>query len=157
MLENEDYFDGAELIEDLNFNWSVNILESYGEDSQTIPGKMDAVVSIWEELRFHANLNPELFNEDGSLMDAARDALMVVLQSRYGAESVEFDSSGENEEFVTFEVVLSGIDEYTSAEELSDRLWNDTPLVNIHNEVDPGTFGSPYLFGSLLTNQMDKG
>lgn len=157
MLSQDDYFDGRELgLDELNPRISVNISEIEGE-----PSKVLAVVEVSEDLRFHSELDqkypsdPAMFAADGTLTPEAYEALERLLKGRYNAEYLQENTEVEGEPWISFEIALE-VPAETSAEALGSLIWEGTALVQFHNEADPGTFGSPYLFGTLLHDEMQK-
>ena len=153
MLAQDDYFDGRELgLDELNPRISVNISEIEGE-----PSKVLAVIEVSEDLRFHSELeekypsDPAVFAADGSLTEEAYQTLEGILKERYNAEDLQENTEVEGEPWISFEMTLE-VPADTSAEDLGTLIWEGTALVQFHNEADPGTFGSPYLFGTLISD-----
>lgn len=158
-LEPGEYFDAVDLgLDSLGPYVTVNI-----SDTVERPGYRTAVVTVQEPLRFHHEydrLNTEepsrLFNVTDSgridLTDAAREAMERVIHSRYGGE--DFAEDGDDDDaFITFDLVLEVADD-TTPDALSEAIWERTKLVQFANEADPGTFGSEYLFGTILADTM---
>lgn len=153
MLEQDDYFDARELgLDELNPRISVNISELDDD-----PDNVLAVVEVSEDLRFHSELEakypsePRVFNSDGTLTGEAYETLEGILRSRYKAEYLQENTEVEGEPWISFELVLK-VPADTNAEDLGTLIWEGTALVQFHNEADPGTFGSPYLFGTLISD-----
>ena len=153
MLAQDDYFDGRELgLDELNPRISVNISEIEGE-----PSKVLAVIEVSEDLRFHSELEakypsePRVFAADGTLTEEAYETLEGILKERYNAEYLQENTEVEGEPWISFEMALE-VPADTSAEDLGGLIWEQTALVQFHNEADPGTFGSPYLFGTLISD-----
>lgn len=153
MLAQDDYFDGRELgLDELNPRISVNISEIEGE-----PSKVLAVVEVSEDLRFHSELeakypsDPRVFAPDGSLTEEAYQTLEGILKERYNAEYLQENTEVEGEFWISFEMALE-VPADTSPEALGTLIWDETAIVQFHNEADPGTFGSPYLFGTLISD-----
>jgi len=152
MLEQDDYFDARELgLDELNPRISVNISE------HDVPGMVTAVVEVQEDLRFHSELeekypsDPRIFQEDGSLTEDAFNTLSKIIQERYKGVDVQEHGGDFEDRYISFELVLD-VPETTGTEDLGTLIWESTALVQFHNEADPGTFGSPYLFGTLITD-----
>lgn len=157
MLTQDDYFAGSELLDQMNYHFDVNISEIDGD-----PEHVYAYATITEDLRFHSDLDATYGGEqfDGNApTERTQEVLTHLLETRYGAESVEFDHNetvdGE-EWFVRFDIEAVKVPANLDADMLGIKLWEDTPLVKIHNELDPGTFGSQYVFGSLYTQYADR-
>lgn len=153
MLEQDDYFDARDLgLDSLNPRISVNISE-IEED----PSKVLAVIEVCEDLRFHSELEekypsePRVFNSDGTLTAEAYTTLQSILLERYKGEYLIENTEVEGEPWISFEMTLE-VPAETSAEDLGSLIWEKTAIVQFHNEVDPGTFGSPYLFGTLISD-----
>lgn len=163
MLEQGDYFDALNLgLDHLNPYISVNI-----DESETA-GNVVAVIEVLESLEFHreleasmwerihgstgARLETRIFDEDGWLTIEANDAMGDILKQRYGAVDVDLNTS--DDPHIDFTVVLEVPARY-SAEWLGLTIYNHTELVKFHNEADPGTFGTQYLFGTILAEQME--
>lgn len=155
MLEQDDNFTATQLsLELLNPYVSVDISEAYAENGETLTDKVTAVITVTEDLRFHSEYDSkfpdaEVFTEDGMLTEDGFRALEQCLTARYGAENVEFEGETPEDAFIRFELALE-VPANSTLDELSERIWEDTKLVQFHNEADPGTFGSPYLFGSVI-------
>lgn len=154
MLAQDDYFTAVDLgLEELNPFMYCNISEQVDNDGDPT-GKMLAILTVQEDFEFHRNLDREkgdptnqLFNLDGRPTEAVISVLRTLVDARYSGENFELDDSGT--EYFEFEIVLT-VDADTTAEDLGVKFWEETKLVDFHNEADPGTFGSPYLFGSLV-------
>lgn len=162
-LTEDDYFDQVELgLEHLNPWLCVNIIES------ETPGMVYAIVTVQEGLAFHADLDKSAragerlcvmvdtgtvpkFDELGELTDDAYHVLESVIMARYDGENFEvLDSSPA---VISFDIALE-VSETLDAAALGLAIYEGTKLVDFHNEADPGTFGSEYLFGSILTDAM---
>jgi len=161
MLTPEDFFDASDLgLSDLNPRIQVNISE-YTNDGDTHPeGTVSAVIDVSEDFAFHRNLDRELgdkgkqlFAEDDEITDEAEKALEAIISERYNG--VDFTLQEETAEGFTFSIVLD-VPATTTVEELSAKIWEETAVVKFHNEVDPGTFRSPYLFGSLMYEKLEE-
>lgn len=154
MLAQDDYFTATELgLELLNPFISCNISEETDNDGEPT-GKMLAILTVQEDLEFHRDLDREkgnptnqLFNLDGRPTESVISVLRKLVEDRYKGEEFQLDDSGT--EYFEFELVRT-VDADTTAEDLGVKFWEETELVRFHNEADPGTFNSPYLFGSLV-------
>jgi hypothetical protein len=150
----DEYLTAAELgLEELNPYMYCNITEHLDETGQP-DGKLSAVLTVQEDFRFHRDLDREkgnphnqLFNLDGRPTEAVLTVLRNLVDERYHGE--EFDLDEDGTEWFQFDIVLT-VDPETTAEDLGVKFWEYTELVRFHNEADPGTFNSPYLFGSLV-------
>jgi hypothetical protein len=161
MLAQDDNFTAEELgLELMNPYISIDISDAYGEDGQPLQGQVAAIVSVTEDLRFHSDYDkgfPDsaVFTEDGLLTEDGYRALERALESRYGATNVEYEDMLGNAPLAFFRFELSvTVPAETDLEGLSERIWEDTKLVQFHNEADPGTFGSPYLFGTVIAEYL---
>lgn len=144
MLVQDDNFTAAELgLEELNPYIAVNISEDIDEAGEST-GNVYVYVTVGEDYRFHRELDGTLFGEDGRPTEQAEQAMESLLTERYNAESIRFE-----DDFFEFDMVLM-VPATTKMEDLGVKIWEDTDLVKFHNEIDPGTFGSQYLFGSLI-------
>jgi hypothetical protein len=151
MLTDDDFFTSAELgLSDLNTFITCNISEQVDDDGEPT-GKVFAILTVQEDLEFHRNLDREKGNPHNQLFtleDRPTEAVISVLrklvEDRYNGENFQLD-----EEYFEFDIVLT-VDPETSADDLGVKFWEETKLVQFHNEADPGTFGSEYLFGSLM-------
>lgn len=153
MLAQDDYFDARELgLDELNPRISVNISEIEGEPSNVL-----AVIEVCEDLRFHSELEakypsePAVFAADGTLTEEAYETLEGILKERYNAEYLQENTEVEGDAWISFEIALK-VPAETSADDLGELIWEKTAVVQFHNEADPGTFGSPYLFGTLISD-----
>lgn len=153
MLAQDDYFDSSELgLDELNPRISVNISEIEGE-----PSKVLAVIEVSEDLRFHSDLeakypsDPAVFAADGTLTEEAYQTLEGILKERYNAEYLQEHTEVEGEFWISFEIALE-VPADTSPEELGSLIWEKTAVVQFHNEADPGTFGCPYLFSTVIAD-----
>jgi hypothetical protein len=154
MLYSDQYFTATELgLEELNPFISCDIQEET-DDEGNPTGKMNAYLKVLEDLEFHRNLDREQGNPHNQLFtleDRPTESVISVLrklvEDRYKGENFELDDTGT--EYFEFEIVLT-VDPETTPEDLGVKFWEETELVRFHNEADPGTFNSPYLFGSLV-------
>lgn len=156
MLEQEDYFDASELgLEELNQYVNVNISEATDENGDTLPGMVTAVLEVQENLRFHAELDRKypsespIFTAAGELTEDGFRSLERAIEARYKGEYVEMLGDSTEEAYVKFELALT-VPAETTPEELGEKFYDETALVQFHNESDPGTFGTPYLFGTVI-------
>lgn len=148
MLTQDDYFSANALgLEGLNPYIAVNISDEK-DDNDVSTGNVTVYVTVQEDYQFHRELNGEFFCEDGWLNDDAESALDTILTERYEADSVTIE-----EEYFEFDLVLT-LPSTTDPKDLGTKIWEETKLVKFHNEADPGTFGSEYLFGSLLRDAL---
>lgn len=161
MLEQDEFFAAVELgLEDLNPHVYCNITEETDNEGNPT-GKVFAVLTVQEDFAFHRDLDnsveedqeDRMFSEDGQPTEAVLKALQKLVEDRYKGEDFQTDESGS--EWFQFDIVLT-VDPDQEAGELGGEFWERTALVQFHNEADPGTFGSPYLFGSLLHDEMQK-
>lgn len=157
MLKQDDYFEANELgLDELNPRVSVDISE-IEDDSENVL----AVVNVSEDLRFHVELErktpfePPVFDSEGLLTEQAYEALEAVLKDRYNGEYLQEHGDIPEQAWIEFQITLT-VPAGTSAEDLGTLIWEKTELVKFHNEADPGTFGSPYLFGSLIAEAMKE-
>jgi hypothetical protein len=153
MLKQDDYFDASDLgLEELNPRINVNISEVEDDKSKVL-----AVIEVSEDLRFHSELEdkypsePRVFNSDGTLTAEAYETLEGILKERYNAEYLQENTEVKGEPWISFELTLE-VPADTSAEDLGSLIWEKTALVQFHNEADPGTYNSPYMFGTLITD-----
>jgi hypothetical protein len=136
--------------------------------SDTDASKVDVYLHVQESLEFHAEREASLVSEspsawageslmfertgdsehDWTLTELAFQAIQNVLAERYGAEY--FDMAGD---VIAFDIHLS-VDAATEVAELAGIFWQESQIVRFMNESDPGTFGSPYLFGSIMSEAM---
>lgn len=153
-LQQDDYFDAVELgLDELNPFISCNISEETDDDGN-LTGKVLAILTVQEELEFHRNLDREkgdpfnqLFMSNGMTTDAVDKVLVKLIEDRYKGEDLQWDDMAT--EYFQFDIVLT-VDPETTPEDLGLKFYEETELVRFHNEADPGTFGSEYLFGSLI-------
>jgi len=164
MLEQDDYFGADELgLDDLNQYIQINISEKTDDDGNRIDGTVTAVIDVQENLRFHRDLDREkgnpfnqLFDADGMFAPNVYKALETIIRERYKGEDFSADGDVDaDDDFIQFTLVLDVPAETTPAE-LGGKIWEETEIVAFHNESDPGTFGSPYLFGSLIYDELRK-
>lgn len=161
MLNPEDYFDAGDLgLSELNPRISVNISENDDEGNTHPAGTVTAVIEVSEDLKFHADLDkdsglkePALFTKEGELTDEAADALAVILEERYSGIDFTLSDAEGADAYFTFSITLD-LPAETTVEDLGVKIWEETEVVKFHNEVDPGTFGSRYLFGSLMYEKL---
>jgi hypothetical protein len=154
MLEQDDYLISDELgLETLNPFLACNISEETDDEGEPT-GKMLAILTVQDDFRFHRDLDREKGNPHNQLFtleDRPTEAVISVLRNlvdeRYHGENFQLDDTGT--EWFQFDIVLT-VDPETTPEDLGGKFWEDTELVRFHNEADPGTFNSPYLFGSLV-------
>jgi hypothetical protein len=156
MLAQDDYFDAAELgLEELNQYITVNISEAVDANGDTLTGMVTAVLEVQENLKFHADLDRKypsespIFTETGELTEDGFRSLEKAVEARYKGEYVELLGDSTEEAYLKFEIALT-VPAETTPEELGEKFYEDTALVQFHNESDPGTFGSPYLFGTVI-------
>jgi len=162
MLEAEQTFTAEELgLETLNQHLLIQVGPSYDENGMTVDPLKSVYVEVivYEGLAFHRALegtNRQYFDDEGRLTIQALYGLSDLIHSRYGAEdyTVEFEIDGE-EPTVQFSVGLD-VPTDTKVEDLGAILWEKTTLVKFSNEADPGTFGTQYLFGSLLADTIKE-
>lgn len=154
MIYVDEYLTATELgLDELNPYLYCNISEHLDETGQP-DGKLTAVLTVQEDLAFHRNLDVEkgdphnqMFNLDGRPTESVIAVLTKLVEDRYKGEDFQLDEDGT--EWFQFDLVLT-VDPETTPDELGLKFWEDTELIRFHNEADPGTFGSPYLFGSLV-------
>lgn len=153
MLEPEEYFAAIELgLEDLNPFISCNISEDPDNSDKVL-----AILTVQEDYRFHRELDGEYFlgeDEDFAPTPEVESALKKLVEERYKGENFQTDDTGG--EWFQFDLVLS-VDPEQEAGDLGGLFWEETALVQFHNEADPGTYGSPYLFGSLMAEMLKRG
>lgn len=164
MLTQDDFFSAAELgLDELNQYITVNISEKTDDNGNRIDGVVTAVIDVQENLKFHRDLDRskgdphnQLFQEDGLFSEGVYTALETIITERYKGEDFSADGDvGDDEDFIQFTLVLD-VPEETTPAELGNKIWEDTEIVAFHNESDPGTFGSPYLFGSLISDEIER-
>jgi hypothetical protein len=163
MLETDEFYTATEVgLEDLNPYLYINTYGASNEDgTDFLEDKVLAVLTVKEEFEFHRNLDRELgdssnqlFNLDGRPTEAVLSVLRKLVEERYNG--IEFGLDDEDgSEFFEFELTAV-VDRDTTPEALGLIFWESTKLVQFYNEVDPGTFGSPYLFGSLMYDGLEK-
>lgn len=164
MLSQDDYFGADELgLDDLNQYVQINISEKTDDEGNRIDGIVTAVIDVQENLRFHRDLDREkgnpfnqLFQEDGRFSPNVWKALETIITERY--KGVDFSGDGdidEDEDYIQFTIVLD-VPAETTPPELGSQIWEETELIRFHNESDPGTFGTEYLFGSLIYDELRK-
>ena len=105
-------------------------------------------VACSESLAFHREHSPEYFDQDGELTDAAWDALRSLFPERYSADVTEAV-----DDYLRFNVDLE-TDASAPAESIGEVIW--PTLARIANETDPGTFGSEYLFGTIMADALKE-
>lgn len=123
-------------LEDLGFVDTVDLGMDDGDALAWI------TASCSESLAFHREHSPDYFTEDGELTEEAFDALERMFRDRYDAGIYYADA-----EYFRFEIAQCTSGD-SPADDVADVIWR--PLAQIANELDPGTFGSPYVFGSLM-------
>lgn len=139
-----DYFDAKDLgIDD------ANITVDIAEDTDGVT--LTAVINVTEPLAFHASHSPEHFTAEGVLTAEALETLEALISNRYKGEYLEEGGEGD-EAVIRFSIALD-VPASTTEEELGNLIWEKSSLIDFINESDPGTFGSPYLFGTLMTEQ----
>lgn len=110
---------------------------------------------IQESLSFHgeygsAALEMDSTTSEWTLTDEAFKVLPGLISERYNGEG--FDMAGD---VISFELPLT-LPASTKVENVAGLLWEGTKVVQFINESDPGTFGSPYLFGTVMADAMNK-
>lgn len=152
-------FSAAELgLEELNPTISVDVAEMYDDNGNVDPSKFSVQVTVYEDFGFHVSLDRNfpsdspIFEDNGQLTKSAEEALFKILEERYGAEDIEVEYE-DSDPFFRFYLHLE-VPSDTPDEDLGSLIWEKTKLVQFHNESDPGTFGTQYLFGSLIAEQM---
>jgi hypothetical protein len=157
-LFQDQYLSATELgLEDLNQEIQVNISEKYDDEGNVVPGVVTAVIDVREDFRFHRELDRskgdphnQLFGADGEVSPRVTEVLAALVRDRYKGEDFGIDGmTEEDDDFFTFTVYVD-VPEDTTVGDLGLKIWEETELVKFHNECDPGTFGSEYLFGSLI-------
>jgi hypothetical protein len=157
-LYQDQMFSATELgLETLTPYIQVNISEKTDDNGETIPGVVTAVIDVREDLEFHRNLDREkgdpfnqMFAQDGEISPRVTEVLANIIRDRYNGDDFGIDGMTEtSDDFFTFTIYLD-VPAEIDAGRLGEMIWEDTELVKFSNEVDPGTFGSPYLFGSLI-------
>mgnify|MGYP000306517473 CR=1 FL=1 len=111
---------------------------------------------IHEQLQFHgeyAGTSGGMFErtDDGNewqLTDEAFKALSGIISERYDGEN--FDMAGD---VVSFDLSLT-LPAATPIEQVAGLFWEHTKITAFINESDPGTFGSLYLFGSIMEDAL---
>src|SRR4030095_421803 len=154
-------FSAAELgLDELNPTITVDVGECYDDEGNVDASKFSIQVTVYEDFDFHVNLDrkyssePRIFEEDGSLTADAEAALNKLIKERYDGEYLEVEDE-DSDPFFRFQLYVY-VPADTTPEDLGTIIWEKTKLVQFHNEADPGTFGSPYLFGSLITDTMKQ-
>lgn len=162
MLADSDFFTSAELgLTDLNPFITCNISEQVDDDGNAT-GMVFAILTVQEDFAFHRDLDNKYpddyagkyFQEEDADFAPTADveaALHKLIEERYDGENFRLDDTGG--EYFEFDIVLT-VPADTTPEDLGTKFWEDTALVQFHNESDPGTFGSPYLFGSLMSEAL---
>lgn len=165
-------FNAAELgLESLGMVSMVDVSKIEDEPGQ-MPGdlpRLAVTVYVSEELQFHGELEADrlangwkAYSELGRLFtskdgetwettEATWADLVPILETRYGAESVEEEGG-----VLRFNLRLT-VSESLPLDQLGAAIWEESKLVQFSNEADPGTFGSPYLFGSVLSEARKAG
>lgn len=140
-----DYFTAAELgFDDPNIS-----VFNIAEDTDGVT--LTVIISVTEPLAFHAEHSPQYYTGEGVLTTEARETLEALISSRYKGEYLEEDGEGDYA-VIRFNIALD-VPATTTVEELGNLIWEKSSLVDFINESDPGTFGSPYLFGTLMSEQ----
>lgn len=163
MLHQDQYINVYDLgLEDLNPFLQINVTEKTDDEGNPVPGMVTVLIDVQESLKFHRDLDRskgdpfnQLFDADGLMTPDVYRALEKIISERYNG--VDFSADGEipEEDFIQFTLVLD-VPEDTTLEDLGGKIWEETELVKFHNEADPGTFGSQYLFGSLIYEELRK-
>lgn len=95
-------------------------------------------------VNFHALVRhhqPDLSKtEREEWLDRYRPAITDFMSNRYGV-----DLSGDSWDSIDAECTLAINDPNPTEDKISDAAWNQTRIVNLANEEDPGTFGSENL------------
>lgn len=108
-------------------------------------GTATATAIGYDSYDFHRSVAPEYFDADGDITDAAWEALRRIFEERYSNATLsDADAYG-----YTFDVWVT-VPQDAPEEDLYGALWEQ--IRQIVNETDPGTFNSPYLFGSLMAD-----
>jgi hypothetical protein len=158
MLTNDMYLTAPELgLETLTPQIDVNIADKTDDDGHVIEGVVTAVVDVREDLRFHRDLDRskgdpmnQFFTEDNDISPRVTEVLANIIRDRYKGEDFGIEGDAEDgNDFFMFTIYLD-VPADTTVEDLGVKIWEETELVKFSNEVDPGTFNSPYLFGSLV-------
>lgn len=163
MLEVENTFSAGDLgLEGLNPEILVNISGNDDEGNEHPADTVTALIDVTEEIKFHRDLDNEkgdpdrrLFTPEGDLTSEAEAALKAVIAERYKGVDLTFSDDLDEDFRFTFTLTLD-VPASTTVEDLSEKIWYNTALVQFHNEADPGTFDAPYLFGSLLYEKMEE-
>jgi hypothetical protein len=109
---------------------------------------------IQEPLEFHGNyVGAPLFERtdddcEWQLSEAVFQALPAIISERYDGEN--FDMAGDA---ISFDIPLT-LPASTNVEDVAGLFWERSKVVQFINEADPGTFGSQYLFGSIIAEAM---
>jgi hypothetical protein len=90
----------------------------------------------------------ELRDEASEWLDEHQQVVTAFLTDRYGLELQDGCDDWENQR-AQFSVDLDGPDLHMG--EVASRLYDSTAAVKLYNEMDRGTFGSPYLWSELKT------
>lgn len=158
MLYADQYLSPSELgLETLTPEIQVNISEKTDDNGVPVDGVVTAIIDVREDLKFHRDLDREkgdpfnqFFAQDGEINPRVTEVLASIIRDRYKGDDFAIDGETEiSEDFFTFSLYLD-VPVETTVEELGAKIWEETELVKFSNEVDPGTFGVPYLFGSLM-------
>lgn len=153
-LFQDEYITAAELgLDELNPYIHGDVQEET-DDEGNPTGRVNVYLAVQEDFKFHRDLDREKgdpHNQMFTLEDRPTESVLSVLRKlvadRYKGEDFDTDDTGA--EYFQFVYVLT-VDPETSYEDLGERFYNETPLVQFHNEADPGTFNCEYLFGSLM-------
>ena len=137
-----DYVEDALLPEELGLDHMgltlINVTPSYDED-----GKVSVSAEGYLSYDFIARRDLSQYPEDEAmelLNGIPVENLDQLFSTRYPGSSV-YDSGGESPE-IAFSVTA---DEADTVGDISERLWDDTGIVDYVNETDPGTFGARYI------------
>lgn len=109
---------------------------------------------IQEPMQFHGDYGNaaafERADDESSweLTEEAFKALPAIISERYEGEN--FDVAGD---VFSFDLSLT-LPGSTQVEEVAALFWERSKVVRFINESDPGTFGSEYLFGSIINDAL---
>lgn len=106
---------------------------------------------IQESLQFHGDYGTSALerNEDGDGWELTAEAFRIlpgIIAERYEGEN--FDVAGD---VFSFDLALT-LPAATPVEDVAGLFWERSNVVQFMNESDPGTFGSPYLFGTVFSD-----
>jgi hypothetical protein len=132
-------------------------LEEYCSGASVFPDDNGETCTVYlfiqESLEFHGNYGSagiERSSEDAEweLTEAAFKALPNIISERYDGEN--FDLAGD---VFSFDIALT-LPASTPVDEVAGLFWERTKVTAFINESDPGTFGSQYLFGTILAEAL---